>query len=343
MNRIMKWIQERKAYSNPTFGTVLILSAMIFPVFQASARLVEPVQSMALNADEIVDALDAVEAGTDVGKAFEIQPVPYRDWIKTQKAIFEALFDASYTLANSDYFLFSSISLVDERTTVQGHNVQGELFDLELTVLTEIENIHDDIPDDITNFLASVNADDYAFTGTLSTSSASFDVAGSIFQADLPDGGRNYFLVIGSIVDSSVIDFLNDPARDAPSFIMDGPEPLNCEQAFAIADNNYTAALTAAAAAYAGCMAAAQRRLRNTLIGCGVAAGIAWASGIGGLVALGGGSVCGFLALTDYDSNVVACFTTFVASMTAAQAARTAAKANAIIVFGSENCPSSEQ
>jgi len=342
MKRITSWIQERRAYSNPLFGAMLIMSGMIFPVFHAAAAIEEPVQPMAQTAEQVVDALNAVQVGTTVDQAFGIQPVPYREWVKSQRAIYEALFQTSYILADSDYFLISSISLADERTTVQGQNALGELFNLELVFLTKIENTGDDIPVDIADFLASVNADDYAFTGTISTDNASFHIVGSIFQADLPDGSRNSFLVIGSIVDSAVIDFLNDPARDAPSFLMDGPEPQTCEQAFAIADNNYTSAWTTAAAAYAACMSSATTRLRNGLIGCGIAAALVWASGVGGLIALGAGSACAIIALTDYDSNVQACFNNYLASMVAATAARTAAQQNAIAVFGEENCPTGE-
>ncbi len=339
MKRITKWIQERKAYSNPMFGAMLIVSATIFPVFQASARIAEPVQPMALNADQVVDALNAVDAGITVEQAFMEQPLPYREWVKSQTTIYEALFQAPYTLADSDYFLFSPISLDDERTTVQGHNVHGEIFDLELTVMVGIENIHEDIPDDIADFLTSVNADDYAFTGTISTPSASFHVSGSIFQADLPDGTRNSFLLIGTTVDSSVIDFLNDPARDAPSFLTEGPEPQNCEQAFAIADSEYSSAYEIALENYRSCLEIAERSLRNKLIVCGVAVGVALYTGLGSLVAAAGGGTCVLGALADYDSALLACFVTYRAAIAAARITRTAAKNAAVIVFGSENCP----
>ena len=36
MNRISKWIQKRKSYSNPLFGTMVILGGIVFPVFNAA-------------------------------------------------------------------------------------------------------------------------------------------------------------------------------------------------------------------------------------------------------------------------------------------------------------------
>ncbi len=82
MNLISKWIQERKAYSNPLFGAMLMLSGMIFPVFHAAAAIEEPAQTMALNGDQVIDALDAVQAGVPADLAFGIQPIAYREWGK---------------------------------------------------------------------------------------------------------------------------------------------------------------------------------------------------------------------------------------------------------------------
>ena len=78
MNRMSKWIQDRKAYSNPLFGAMVIVSGMIFPVFHASAAIEEPVQPMAQTAGQVVDALNAVQVGVPVDDAFGIQPLPYR-------------------------------------------------------------------------------------------------------------------------------------------------------------------------------------------------------------------------------------------------------------------------
>ena len=81
------------------------------------------------------------------------------------------------------------------------------------------------------------------------------------------------------------------------------------------------------------------RMLRNKLIVCVVATGVALYSGVGTLLAVAGSGACDFAALADYDSGVAACFGSFMAAVGATKTTRNAAQDSARVVFGDENCP----
>lgn len=202
MTHLCKWIRRNQSYSTPLFGTMVILAGMIFPVFHASAAIEEPVQPMAQTAEQVVDALNAVEAGTSVDEAFMIQPVPYRNWVKTQKLIYESLFGSPYNIFDAEYFLDEEVSQESELTAVAGTSDDGEEFSLQLSLLAEVANTGEGIPADIAAHLADVGANDFGFTGTISTASASFHITGSIFQGTNADGTRNRLLLIVGLVDA---------------------------------------------------------------------------------------------------------------------------------------------
>jgi hypothetical protein len=352
MNRMSKWIQERKAYSNPLFGAMLIVSGMVFPVFHAAAAIEEPVQPMAQTAEQVVDALNAVEAGFTVEQAFAEQPLPFREWSKAQKIIYETLFGLDYDIEDAAYILDDEVSELDENSIVTGTIPAGNSFDLNLLATKSYDYTSDiNLSDDDVNALASANVSILPFIGKISTTNGVFGVGGVIFQATRSDGGRNRIFIITNNVDSHVIDDLEEYYQIV--FAVESPqsgqtaEELNCSALFLAANLARINALINARDALDDCMDDAVSELIGDLGDClgtgavaGVVAILTGATGpIGAAVALviGGGCMVG--EMVDFAGQMDSCGAAFAVALAAARAAHATAIAAARAEYGDENCP----
>jgi hypothetical protein len=149
MRSIRKWARKNGSYSNPVFGAMVILGGMIMPTMHASAALQEPVQPMAQTAEQVVDALNAVETGVTVDQAFGVQPLPYRDFTKTWKSTYEQLFETAYPSGGDAYLFDLEIALgLSDFTPFQGHTSQGQDFEFEVAQLIEPDYFQDDVSDE---------------------------------------------------------------------------------------------------------------------------------------------------------------------------------------------------
>lgn len=264
MNRITKWIQERRAYSNPVFGAMLIVSATIFPVFQASARIAEPVQPMALNGEDVVDALNAVEAGVSVDEAFNIQPVPFRDFVKFHATMYNTLFDDAFDISNAGYYLDDEINEGDVFFDFIGSTIVGNEFIIRFASLTDVDLTGGSLtPDDIAS-LAEHDSNILSFVGTMSTAEATINIAGLVWQGTrLDDNERVRFLFILDTVNQSFIDDL-EWVYSHPQFVIGDPGPaIDCAQAIVNAANQQVADWKDAIGDYNLCV----KNMNNKLIG----------------------------------------------------------------------------
>jgi len=263
MNRISRWIQERKAYSNPVFGAMLIVSGMVFPVFHASAAIAEPVQPMAQTAEQVVDALNAVEAGISVDQAFGIQPVPFRDFIKFNATIYNTLFDDAFDVSKAGYYLDNEINEGDVFFDFIGSTIIGNEFVIRFAGLTNVNLVGGSLaPGDIAS-LAEHDSNILSFVGTMSTAKATINIAGLVWQGTrLDDNERVRFLYILDTVGQSFIDD-HEMVYFQPEFATGDVGPaIDCLQAFSDAANVQLAGLEDAIADYNTCV----KNLNNQLI-----------------------------------------------------------------------------
>ncbi len=352
MNRITKWIQERRAYSNPVFGAMLIVSATIFPVFQASARIAEPVQPMALNAEDVVDAAHAVEAGITVEQAFFEQPLPYREWVKTQRAVYEALFGLAYDIEDAAYILDDEVSELDENAIVTGTIPAGNAFDLKILATKWYDYTSDDnLSDGDVNALTSASVSILPFAGAISTENGMLGISGVIFQATRSDGGRNRFFIITNIIDEQTIEYLEEYYQVILATENAQPgqtaEEINCALLFLSANLTKINDLTNARDALNSCMIDAASELIKDLGDClrtgaiaGVVAILTGATGpAGAAVALVVGGGCMVGQIVDFSYQINACLTAYSAAVAAARAAHAASIAAARAQYGVDNCP----
>ncbi len=349
MNTVMSWVRGHLEYSNPIFGLLLILNLMVFPVYRASAALAQPVQPMAETAEQISDALDAVEVGATIEQAFGVQPVPIRDWGADQKYFYEALFNVPYDQNDAVYILLTEISETDEFQSVSLETPDGNPFSLQIHLISEYDYTNDDqLSSQDANELAAVNASIFSFIGTAASQFDSLNINGLVIQAARADGGRNRFILIGGYVDGEVVNslILTHLYVDIAGISPVG-EIQNCEDAFNQALSTYSGSLSDARSNLKSCQDTAAASAIHSLADClrlaggsGVAAGIAASSGpVGAIAALIVFSVCGIAAAADMATDLWQCSNAYKAAVAAAQNAFAAAKAAARATFGVENCP----
>mgnify|MGYP000319827115 CR=1 FL=1 len=342
MNRITKWIQERKEYSNPTFGTMLILSAMTFPVFQASGRLAEPVQPMAQTAEQVVDALDAVEAGVSVDEAFNIQPIPFRDFVKFNKTISDTLFDDAFDVSKAGYYLDDEINEGDVFFDFIGSTIIDNEFIIRFASLTNVDLAGGSLtPDDIAS-LAEHDSNILSFVGTMSTAISTINIAGLVWQGTrLDDNERVRFLFILDTVNQSFIDDL-EWVYFQPQFIDGDAGPaIDCAQALVDAANEQLADLEDAIGTYNTCVKNMNNQLIAELAICtgGGAVGVTfltrWIAPLVTLVAMGG---CGIAATVRAQLALNTCFNAYENTRDAIARAYDRAVQAAHDAFG-DDCP----
>ncbi len=311
MNRITKWIQERRAYSNPIFGAMLIVSATIFPVFQASARVAEPVQPMALNGEDVVDALNAVEAGVSVDEAFNIQPVPFRDFIKFHATIYNTLFDDAFDVSKSGYYLDDEINEGGVFFDFIGSTTIGNEFVVRFAGLTNVNLTGGSLaPGDIAS-LAEHDSNILSFVGTMSTANSTINIAGLVWQGTRLDGNeRVRFLHILDTVNQSFIDDL-EMVYFLPQYAIGDPgPPIDCAQALVDAANQQVADWEGAIGDYNLCVKNLNNKLIGDLADC-TAVGIGgtfltrWIAPLATLVTMG---ACGIAATARAQLTLNSCF-----------------------------------
>ncbi|MAO24237.1 MAG: hypothetical protein CMJ25_26090 [Phycisphaerae bacterium] len=344
MNTVVKWIRQRQHFSSPLFALLLMVNVFILPSYRAAAQIEEPVQPMAQTAEQVIDALNAVEAGASVDQAFGIQPVPYRDTVKIQKTIYETLFGVAYDVDDAYYTLDNEVVLLDEANTVSGHMADGREYQVRFSMLGWYDYINDSaISNSDANDLAEANTSILCFAGTLSTDYGAISVLGAIFQIDTDAGVRDRGLVFFEIVSAQVIedlDYVNQLLLQTEVPVV----PQNCEDAFRIARNNYLADLEIAKNELEECMILAIGTFVGAMGGCAglaIKAGVA-AAATGGLiapVAAVGVVWCSLAALGAASGLSGACALSYQTKANNARVRLNTARANARILFGVENCP----
>jgi len=325
---------------------MLILNAMVLPTFRSSAAITEePVQPMALNGDQIIDALGTVEAGASVDQAFGPQPVEYRDWGTSQNKIFAQLFGMPYNYDDAVYVLDDETTAADQSFTVTGAIITGDEFSLHYSMLLEYDINNDPraTPEAKLDY-ANGDGNFLLFVGTLSTNLASVPVSGIVMQATrTADQGRTRMLLLFGFADQETIDNLdaiNETAAGPPGL---GPDLQDCELAFAIAMADHANAVTNASNDFNTCAADTISAV-NFGIGACVALGaltfllttLSGPAAVAGALKVGGACVATALALGA--GAMVLCEDSFNSKMRAAQSALEAALQAARNAFGSD-CP----
>ena len=330
MTRLGKWIRRNQSYSNPLFGTMVILAGMIFPVFHASAAIEEPVQPMAQTAEQVVDALNTVEAGLEVDKAFNVQPVLYRDLVSHWKAVYEELFQVPFPPGGDAYLLDLEInSDLANFIPFQGHTSHGEEFEIEFIQLVEPDYFQDEITDDDRLLLESVSNNSLGVIATVRTANAEIHVLGVLLQWNSDETTRIHeFVILGTISDELAAD-LRDLRDQYGIQVLVEPVPIEpsptltpCQRCQAHAQNEYKRqlghimvdldfALLGIAGLFALRGIKCLRFAAVPLIGTGIAIGcVAVAAGIAFAAILAAGAVADRArrhAAVDLAANLVAC------------------------------------
>ena len=342
MTRLGKWIQQRQSYSNPLFGTTLILAGMLFPVFHASAAIEEPVQPMVQTAEQVIDALNAVDAGVSVNEAFNIQPIPFRDFVKFNADIYNTLFDDGFEAEKAGYYLDNEINENDVFFDFVGETTFGNEFIIRFADLNGVDLAGGSLdPDDIIS-LAEHDSSILSFTGTISTSISNINVAGLVWQGTrLDNDERIRFIYILDTVDQSLIDDL-EMVYFQPELLNDDVGPaVDCAQAFLDAARTQVADLEDAIGDYNTCVKDMNNQLIADLAKC-------TGAGIGGtflrrlvapLVTSIGMGGCGIAAVTAAHVRLRSCFNAYENQRDAIRRAYNRAIERARDIFGAENCP----
>jgi len=345
MNRMSKWIQERKAYSNPMFGAMLIMSGMIFPVFHTAAAIVEPVQPMAQTAEQVVDALNAVQAGATVDQAFGIQPVKIRDWGSEQVAIYETLFGAPYDYDDAIYVLDDETTILDEQSSVNGGLVTGIAFTIHYSLLTQYDYVNDaQLPDTEISLMLAADISILPFIGTIDAISGSANITGIVVQATRPDGGRNRMVIVLGKASQLTIDNLDNYYFNQIASV---PQPTgelsDCEEAFADANAAYSLCSALAINDFNTCMDNVGSVYKWAVVGCGVLGiftyiftSAAGPAAVGAALKVGGACVVAATAAAAGASEV--CENIYNGDVNACTIARGAARDAARAEFGAD-CP----
>ena len=346
MTRLGQWIHQRQSYSNPLFGAMVILAGMLFPVFHASAAIEEPVQPMAQTADQVVDALNAVDAGISVENSFTEKDIPYRDFAALQRKVYESLFARSYTPEDADYYLDSELTILDEQSQVSGTTALGDDFDLYSSMLVEYNWQNDDeLSVDIKQELSTIDLVWICFTGILSTNLASENVSGFVFQATRDNGFRVRWILILTEETQETIDNLAESnildgfvAREQPADITTAE---NCEDAFAMANEDYNTAIQIANSELRGCKDHVNAIMAGGSAGC-LGAGFVAAFFTAGTAAYLVWQGCMWTIIGAAITQLLICKSDYNTRMRNARIYRDAARARAIRIFGEENCPCEE-
>tara|TARA_R110002072_G_scaffold42064_6_gene117659 strand:+ start:4734 stop:5729 length:996 start_codon:yes stop_codon:yes gene_type:complete len=327
---------------------MLVINVMVFPTFQATAAMDEPVQTTVMNAQDLDDALAAMEAGVTPELAMLEQTKPYRAWGKTQKEIYEALFVNDYHIEEAIYRFDTDIAVTDEYAPVSGALIGGEEFECYFSLIGEYDYVSDDnLSADEINELSEANTSILVVAGTISTENGSVDILGTIWQIDQDDGNRDRGLMISNFADSSMIeDFesLNHANLLQTTSPSTNPVFSNCELAYQAAGNTYQAAIQTAKNNVKLCMvlAVAEYAVEMGLcLGLGIKAGAA-AAATGGLISIAvaiGIGLCALAAVARAAQNSLACTAQYITDKANALIAYQTALANARLLYGAANCP----
>ena len=209
MDRLGKWIRRRQSYSNPLFGTMVILMGMVFPVFHASAAIEEPVQPMAQTADQVVDALKAIDGGATVEQAFFEQPLPYREFLRFQNQIYQDLFDQERPLGGDSFLVGQEIGAATNTFVFQCQTAEGLDYELEVVQLYSPSSDYGDFSSEEILIYESVDDNSLGVVGALRVGSAELYFSGVILQMNHLGIRLNELLVL-SEMDSGSYGYLKD-------------------------------------------------------------------------------------------------------------------------------------
>lgn len=332
-------------YANSMFGSLLILNLFVFTSFHS---LAEPVQPAASTTHQVLDAIDAMEAGITYSEAFGEQPIPYRDWGRDQKLIYETLFNLPYSIQNAVYVLDEEVSIWEEFAEVSGHTPSGDEFFIELSALIEYDYVnHSNLPSGEADTLLAVNASIVGVIGTVRSVNASVAVRGIVLQATRADGGRNRLLLLVGIVDPAVVADLQG-FGDVVFPRGDEEEPsepdVDCQAAFDKANRQFFRDWEDALANKKTCEKIAIAGWGAAMVGCagvGVVAGVLASPTGPGAVFTGliTGTGCALGITAALNAAGVVCAIQFHAAMDQARRDRDRAFEDARIEFGASNCP----
>lgn len=338
----VRWFER---YANSMFGSLLILNLFVFTSFHS---LADPVQPAASTMQQVMDAIDAMEAGVTYSEAFGEQPIPYRDWGRDQKLIYETLFNLSYSIQNAVYVLDEDVSIWEEFAEVSGHTPLGDEFFIELSALVEYDFVNDsNLPSGEAETLLAVNASIIGVIGTIRSVNASIAVRGIVLQATRADGGRNRLLLPVGIADPAIVADLQGLGdvviprgdEDEPS----EPE-VDCQAAFDAANRKFLRDWEDAVADKKTCEKIAIAGWGAAMVGCagvGVVAGVLASPTGPGAVFTGliTGTGCALGVTAALNAAGVICVIQFRAAMDQARRDRDRAFEDARIMFGAANCP----
>lgn len=270
METAVKWIRQRQHFSSPLFALLLMVNVFILPSYRAAAQIEEPVQPMAQTGDQVVDALNAVEAGVEVDKAFDAQPLPYRELVKTWKSTYEELFEIPYPAGGDPYLVGSEVNDTTLNFGVQGSTQSGQDFELDFLSLGVADYSDPEIgasSDDIA-ILDSVSTVAYGAVVVLRTVNAEIHVAGSLVQWGVGESRVREFVPLQVLDWDIVEDFYSGVQLVQEEGQVDGPVPYTCESCTAHARADHDGRMDLARIALNAAIAAATAGLVAVAPGC---------------------------------------------------------------------------
>lgn len=186
---VLKVTMDYKRYSNPLFALLLILNALVFPVYHASAALADdPVQPMASTGEEVANALDAVMAGVSTDNAFGIKPLPYREFGSFWKSAYEELFDVPYQI--DAYMLQTELNSDTTDLLRNGETVEGHDFTAEFALIVEADFDQPAITQTIRDLITARSGNMLGVVASIITNHGQIYFFGSVNQWDDSNGIR---------------------------------------------------------------------------------------------------------------------------------------------------------
>tara|TARA_A100000171_G_scaffold1480_2_gene1648 strand:- start:921 stop:1856 length:936 start_codon:yes stop_codon:yes gene_type:complete len=307
------------------------VNVFVLPSYRAAARVQEPVQPIAQTAEQVVDALHAVEAGVPTDLAFGAQPIPYREWGKYQRQYIERLFGSPYSIQDSALLMFDDIDENSVGGTHVGQTSGAELFDMEVLGAYRVDIADDDyFTPAQTQVYQDANLDLYAIVASIETDLDKINFAGIAWQFTNSLGERVSEIVIGCEMQQVDYDDFR-PIPEAEQAGIPAYPPVDCEQAFRLADIAFATAQQIAKNNMKNCILDATAQFAVTMTGCATASIF---PGVGYVATV----LCSLGALGIQAYQYAGCMGDYSTALANARAVRAGSRAAARAVFG-DDCP----
>lgn len=172
---------DYKRYSNPVFALLLILNALVFPAYHASAAVEdEPVQPMASTGEEVAAALNAVATGISTDNAFGIKPLPYREFGSFWKSAYEELFDVPFQ--TDAYMLETELDSDTTDLLRNGETIVGHDFTIEFAHIVESDFSHPSISQSIRDLITARSGNMLGVVASIITNHGQIYFFGTVHQ-----------------------------------------------------------------------------------------------------------------------------------------------------------------